>query len=189
MRKVIVSEFVSLDGVFEAPDKWHFPYFDEEMGQEIVAAMGQSDAMLMGRVNYEEWAAFWPEQNPEENPAAAHMNGVQKYVVSTTLEEPLAWENSTLIKGNVAEEIAKLKEGEGGDIAVSGSGALVRSLLRYGLVDELRLMVHPVVLGKGKRLFEDAEETKAMDLVEAKPLGPNGVIVLIYRPAGKEVEG
>ena len=108
MRKVIVSEFVSLDGVFEAPDKWHFPYFDEEMGQEIVAAMGQSDAMLMGRVNYEEWAAFWPEQNPEENPAAAHMNGVQKYVVSTTLEEPLAWENSALIKVNVAEEIAKL---------------------------------------------------------------------------------
>ena len=183
MRNVIVSEFVSLDGVFEAPDKWHFPYFDEEMGQEIVAAMGQSDAMLMGRVNYEEWAAFWPEQNPEENPAAAHMNGVQKYVVSTTLEEPLAWENSTLIKGNVAEEIAKLKEGEGGDIAVSGSGALVRSLLRYGLVDELRLMVHPVVLGKGKRLFEEVGDQVALELADFRTFS-SGTVYLTYRPAG-----
>ena len=183
MRKVIVSEFVSLDGVFEAPDKGHFPYFDEEMGQEIVAAMGQSDAMLMGRVNYEEWAAFWPEQNPEENPAAAHMNGVQKYVVSTTLEEPLAWENSTLIKGNVAEEIAKLKEGEGGDIAVSGSGALVRSLLRYGLVDELRLMVHPVVLGKGKRLFEEVGDQVALELADSRTFS-SGTVYLTYRPAG-----
>ena len=180
---MIVSEFVSLDGVFEAPDKWHFPYFDEEMGQEIVAAMGQSDAMLMGRVNYEEWAAFWPEQNPEENPAAAHMNGVQKYVVSTTLEEPLAWENSTLIKGNVAEEIAKLKEGEGGDIAVSGSGALVRSLLRYGLVDELRLMVHPVVLGKGKRLFEEVGDQVALELADSRTFS-SGTVYLTYRPAG-----
>ena len=183
MRKVIVSEFVSLDGVFEAPNKWHFPYFDEEMGQEIVAAMGQSDAMLMGRVNYEEWAAFWPEQNPEKNPAAAHMNGVQKYVVSTTLEEPLAWENSTLIKGNVAEEIAKLKEGEGGDIAVSGSGALVRSLLRYGLVDELRLMVHPVVLGKGKRLFEEVGDQVALELADSRTFS-SGTVYLTYRPAG-----
>ena len=182
MRRVIVSEFASLDGVFEAPDKWHFPYFDEEMGQEIVAAMGQSDAMLMGRVNYEEWAAFWPEQNPEENPAAAHMNGVQKYVVSTTLEEPLAWENSTLIKGNVAEEIAKLKEGEGGDIAVSGSGALVRSLLRYGLVDELRLMVHPVVLGKGKRLFEEVGDQVALELADSRTFS-SGTVYLTYRPA------
>jgi dihydrofolate reductase len=91
MRRVILSEFVSLDGVFEASDQWHFPYFDDEMGQEIVVAMGQSDAMLMGRVNYEEWAAFWPQQDAEENPAASHMNGVRKYVVSTTLKEPLEW--------------------------------------------------------------------------------------------------
>lgn len=187
MRKVIASEFVSLDGVFEAPDRWHFPYFDEEMGQEIAAAMGRSDAMLMGRVNYEEWAAFWPEQDLEENPAAAHMNGVQKYVVSTTLEEPLEWENSTLIEGDdVAEEVARLKEGEGGDIAISGSGSLVRSLLKEGLIDELRLMVHPVVVGKGKRLFEGEGEQIALELVDAKPLGPNGVVVLDYRPVRDE---
>ncbi len=96
MRKVIVSEFVSLDGVFEAPDQWHFPYFEGEMGQEIGAAMAQADAMLLGRVLYEEWADFWPQQDPEANPVAGRMNGVRKYVVSTTLEEPLGWDNSTL---------------------------------------------------------------------------------------------
>ena len=181
MRKVIVSEFVSLDGVMEAPDQWHFPYFDEEMGQEIMEGMGRSDAMLMGRVNYEEWAAFWPGQDPEENPAAAHMNGVQKYVVSTTLEEPLAWNNSTLIKKNVAEEVARLKEGEGGDIVVSGSAELVRSLLKDGLVDELRLMVHPVVVGSGKRLFGEGDQI-GLELVDSRTFSA-GVAYLTYRPA------
>ena len=154
MRKVIVSEFVSLDGVVEAPDQWHFPYWSDEMGQEIGAAMGQADAMLMGRVLYEEWAAFWPQQDPEENPVANHMNGVRKHVVSTTLEEPLEWNNSTLIKGNVAQEIADLKREAGGEISISGSPTLVGSLLEEeeGLIDELRLMVHPVVVGRGKRL-------------------------------------
>jgi dihydrofolate reductase len=182
MRKVIVSEFVSLDGVFEAPEKWHFPYMDDEMVQEIMAGMGQSDAMLMGRVNYEEWAAFWPQQDPQENPAAAHMNGIQKYVVSTSLKEPLGWENSTLIQGNVAEEIAKLKQGEGGDIAISGSGSLVRSLLKDGLVDELRLMVHPVVVGSGKRLFEEEGEQIALELADSRTF-PAGVVYLTYRSA------
>src|SRR5215217_2726759 len=152
MRKVIASEFISLDGVVESPDKWHFPYFNDQMGDAIGAAMAQADAMLMGRVLYEEWAAYWPQQDPEENPVAAQMNGVRKYVVSTTLEEPLEWSNSTLIEGNVAEEIAELKQQPGKDITVSGSGALVRSLLKDGLLDELRLMVHPVVVGGGKRL-------------------------------------
>jgi dihydrofolate reductase len=147
MRKIVVSEFVSLDGVMESPEKWHFPYFDEEMGQEIRAAMGQADAMLMGRVNYEEWAAFWPQQDPEENPAAVHMNGVRKYVVSTTLEEPLGWDNSTLIKENVAEEVLELKRQPGKDVLVFGSGALVNALMRHDLVDEYRLMVFPVVVG------------------------------------------
>jgi dihydrofolate reductase len=154
MRKVIASEFVSLDDVMESPEKWHFPYFNDEMGEAIGAAMAQADAMLMGRVLYEEWAAYWPQQDPEENPVAGFMNGVQKYVVSTTLKEPLGWDNSTLIKGNVAEEIAGLKRQTGGDISISGSGTLVQSLLKDGLIDELRLMVHPVVVGNGKRLFE-----------------------------------
>jgi dihydrofolate reductase len=182
--RIVVTEFVSLDGVMESPDQWHFPYFDEEMGQEIVAAMGQTDAMLMGRVNYEEWAAFWPQQDPEENPAALHMNGVRKYVVSTTLEEPLEWNNSTLIKENVAEEITGLKRQTGGDISISGSGTLVRSLLFEGLIDELRLMVHPVVVGSGKRLFEEGCERIALELVDSRTFS-TGVVYLTYRPVSE----
>ena len=181
MRRVIASEFVSLDGVMESPEKWHFPYFDEEMGQEIGAAMGQTDAMLMGRVNYEEWADFWPQQDPEENPAAVHMNGVRKYVVSTTLKEPLGWNNSTLIGGNVAEEIDKLKRQPGKDIGISGSGTLVRSLLQKNLLDELRLMVHPVVVGSGRRLFEEGGDRKELELVDSKTFS-TGVVYLTYRP-------
>ena len=188
MRKVIVSEFVSLDGVFEAPDQWHFPYFNDEMGQEVGAAMGQADATLMGRVLYEEWSAFWPQQDPEENPIAARMNGIQKYVVSTTLEGPLGWNNSTLIGENVAEEISRLKQQPGKDISISGSGSLVRSLLKDGLIDELRLMVHPVVVGSGKRLFEEGGEQIALELVDSKTFS-TGVVYLTYAPAGKEAEG
>jgi dihydrofolate reductase len=184
VRKVIASEFVALDGVIEAPNHWHFPYWSDEMGQEIMAAMAQADAMLMGRVLYEEWAAFWPKQDPEENPVAGRMNDVRKYVVSTTLEEPLGWNNSTLIKENVAEEIAKLKEGEGGDISISGSATLVRSLLQYGLIDELRLMVHPVAVGCGKRLFEEGGEQIAFELVDSKTFSM-GVIYLTYRPVSE----
>ena len=109
MRKIIAAEFVSLDGVFESPEKWHFPYFNEEMGQAIGESFAASDAMLMGRVLYTEWAAFWPKQDPRQNPIAAQMNAIRKYVVSTTLEGPLGWSNSTLIEGNVAAEILELK--------------------------------------------------------------------------------
>jgi dihydrofolate reductase len=185
VRKVIVSEFVSLDGVFEAPDQWHFPYFNDEMGQEIGAAMGQADAMLMGRVLYEEWSAFWPQQDSEENPIAARMNGIQKYVVSTTLEGPLGWNNSTLIGENVAEEISRLKQQPGKDISISGSGSLVRSLLNGGLIDELRLMVHPVVVGSGKRLFEEGGDRMALELVDSRTFS-TGVVYLTYRPTQDE---
>jgi dihydrofolate reductase len=182
MRKVVASEFVSLDGVMESPDKWHFPYFNDQMGDAIGAAMAASDAMLMGRVLYEEWAAYWPQQDPEENPVAAQMNGVRKYVVSTTLQEPLKWQNSTLIGDNVAEEISRLKEQPGKDISISGSPTLVRSLLEDGLLDELRLMVHPIVVGSGKRLFEDGGDQKALELVDSKTFS-TGVLYLTYQPA------
>ena len=182
MRKVVAAEFLSLDGVMESPDKWHFPYFNEEMGQAVGEGFAAADAMLMGRVNYEEWAAFWPGQDPEENPVAAQMNSMKKYVVSTTLEDPLGWQNSTLIGDNVADEIANLKQGEGGDIVVSGSGALVRSLLQYGLLDELKLMIHPVVVGGGKRLFGEGGERKELELVDSKTFA-TGVVYLTYRPA------
>ena len=182
MRKVVASEFVSLDGVVESPEKWHFPYFNDQMGDAIGAAMAASDAMLMGRVLYEEWAAFWPKQDPDENPVAARMNGVRKYVVSTTLEEPLEWQNSTLIGDNVAEEISKLKEQPGKDISISGSPTLVRSLLQDGLLDELRLMLHPIVVGSGKRLFEDGGDQKALQLVDSRTFS-TGVLYLTYQPA------
>jgi dihydrofolate reductase len=182
MRKVVASEFVSLDGVVESPDKWHFPYFNDQMGDAIGVAMDASDAMLMGRVLYEEWAAFWPNQDPDENRVAAQMNGVRKYVVSTTLEEPLEWQNSTLIGNNVAEEISRLKEQPGKDISISGSPTLVRSLLEEDLLDELRLMLHPIVVGSGKRLFEDGGDQKALQLVDSKTFS-TGVLYLTYQPA------
>lgn len=182
MRKVVAAEFLSLDGVMESPDKWHFPYFNEEMGQAVGEGFAASDAMLMGRVNYEEWAAYWPQQDPEENPVAAQMNDVRKYVVSSTLEEPLEWSNSTLIKEDVAEEISALKNQPGKDIVISGSGTLVRSLLSYGLLDELKLMIHPILVGGGKRLFEDEAETKPLELVDSQTFS-TGVLYLTYRPA------
>jgi dihydrofolate reductase len=182
MRKVIASEIVSLDGVVESPEKWHFPYFNDQMADAIGAAMAASDAMLMGRVLYQEWAAFWPKQDPDENPVAARMNGVRKYVVSTTLKEPLEWENSTLIGEDVAEEISSLKEQPGKDISISGSPTLVRSLLEEDLLDELRLMVHPIVVGSGKRLFEEGGDQKALELVDSKTFS-TGVLYLSYQSA------
>ena len=183
MRKIVAAEFLSLDGVMESPDQWHFDYFNDEMGEAVGEGFATSDALLMGRVLYEEWAAYWPNQNPEENPVAATMNGIRKYVVSTTLEGPLEWNNTTLIGENVAEELSEIKRQPGKDIVISGSGALVRSLLDDGLIDELKLMVHPVVVGRGKRLFEDGGKQTALELVDSRTFA-TGVVYLTYRPAG-----
>ena len=184
MRKVVAAEFLSLDGVMESPDQWHFPYFNDEMGQAVGEGFETSDALLMGRVLYEEWVAFWPNQDPEENPVAATMNGVTKYVVSTTLEGPLEWNNAALIGENVAEEISELKRQPGKDIVISGSGALVRSLLEDGVIDELRLMIHPIVVGSGKRLFEEGGEQETLELASSETFG-TGVVSLAYRPSGE----
>jgi dihydrofolate reductase len=178
VRKIVAAEFLSLDGVMESPDQWHFPYFNDEMGRAVGEGFAASDALLMGRVLYEEWAAYWPNQDPEENPVAATMNSIRKYVVSTTLEEPIGWNNTSLIQENVAEELSE----PGKDIVISGSGALVRSLLDGGLIDELKLMVHPVVVGSGKRLFEEGERQTALDLVDSRTFS-TGVVYLTYRPA------
>jgi dihydrofolate reductase len=182
MRKVVASELVSLDGVVQSPEEWQQPYFNDEVGKEIGAAMAQADAMLLGRVTYEEWAGFWPSLSGEDQPFADYMNNTPKYVVSMTLQEPLEWNNSTLIKGNLTEGITELKRQPGKDIGISGSGILVRSLLQEDLLDELRLMVHPVVVGSGKRLFEDGGDRKALELVDSKTFG-TGVLYLTYRPA------
>ena len=180
MRKVIASEFVSLDGVMEAPDRWQFPYFNDEMGEAVGAEMEQTDAMLLGRVTYQEFASYWPTSTDE--PFASHLNNTPKFVVSRTLEEPLEWQNSTLINENIAEEITRLKQQPGKDISILGSATLVRSLLPNDLLDELRLMVHPVVVGSGKRLFEDGGDRKALELVDSRTFG-TGVLYLTYRPA------
>jgi dihydrofolate reductase len=184
MRKVIASEIVSLDGVVESPEEWHFPYFNDEMAEAIGKAMAASDAMLLGRVTYEGFAVFWPSQQPsdEDQETTNYMNGTPKFVVSKTLEEPLEWNNSTLIKGDVAEEITRLKQQPGKDISITGSPTLVRSLLQGDLLDELRLMVHPIVVGSGKRLFEDGSDQKALELVDSKTFS-TGVVYLTYQSA------
>ena len=185
MRKVIAWELVSLDGVMESPEEWAFSYSNDEMEEENASGMAASDALLLGRVTYEELAAYWPYQNSADQPFTDYLNNTPKYVVSTTLEEPLEWQNSTLIKGNVAEEIIELKQQPGKDITILGSGTLIQSLLRDGLLDELTLVVHPIVVGSGKRLFEDRGDQKALKLVDSK-IFSTGVVYLTYQPAGKE---
>ncbi len=180
MRRVIVSEFVSLDGVFEAPDQWHFPNWSDEMGQEMEAAMGQADAMLMGRVLYEEWAAYWPEH--EDQPFGDVMNSMKKYVVSNSLQAA-EWQNSEIISGDVAGKLTELKGQDGGDISMSGSATTVRWLLREGLLDELNLLVHPVVVGGGlARLFPPDESSVPLELQSSQTF-KTGVLNLSYVPA------
>jgi dihydrofolate reductase len=184
LRRVVAVELVTVDGVMESPEAWAFSYSNEEMEEANAAGMAASDALLLGRVTYEALAAYWPNQ-PGGTPMVDYINDVAKYVVSGTLEEPLAWNNSTLINGNeFAEEINELKWRAGEDITILGSGTLVRSLLRDGLLDELRLMVHPIVLGGGKRLFEEGGESKNLELVDSKTFS-TGVLYLTYRPAGE----
>ena len=182
MRKVVASELVSLDGVMGSPQEWAFSYSDEEMEQANASGMAASDALLLGRATYQEFASYWPYQNSADQPYTDYLNSTPKFVVSTTLEEPLEWQNSTLIKGNLAEEITELKRLPGKDITIIGSAALVQSLLADGLLDELRLMVHPLVLGGGKRIFGDGGDQKALELLDSKTFD-TGVLYLTYRPA------
>jgi dihydrofolate reductase len=182
MRKIVAGLFISLDGVYEAPGEWHFPYFNDEMGTAVDAQMKAADAMLLGRVTWQEFAGFWPDKTNTDVDIADHMNNTPKYVVSSTLESVDAWQNSTLLKGDVAAELTRLKQQPGKNISVVGSGALIRSLLREGLLDELRLLVHPIVVGHGKRLFPDGSEQRPLELVESKTFA-NGVLYLTYRPA------
>ena len=181
MGNVIAAELVSVDDMMESPEVWTFSYSNDEMNEANASGMAASDALLLGRVTYEGLAAFWPNQ-PVGDPMVDYINSVPKHVLSTTLKEPLEWQNSTLIKGNVAEEVAKLKRQPGKDIGIVGSATLVRSLLRDGLLDELTLMVHPIVVGRGKHLFDDGGDRKALELVDSKTFG-TGVLYLTYQPA------
>jgi dihydrofolate reductase len=181
MRKLVSSFFISLDGVVEAPDKWHFPYFNDEMGAAVGEAIAAGDSLLMGRRNYEEWAAFWPQQDPESDPFVSIMNDTPKFVVSTTLEK-VEWQNSTLLEGDLVEAVNELKARPGKNIGMSGSATLVRSLLEKGLLDELRLLVHPLVVGKGAKLFPDGAAPVSLELVDSATFS-TGVVDLTYRPA------
>jgi dihydrofolate reductase len=187
MRKVTAGLFVSLDGVVESPEKWHFPYFNDEMGEAVGAAISSSDAMLLGRLTYQEFATYWPGVSSEDEPFATHMNNTPKYVVSKTLDKA-EWNNSTLISGNVAEEITKLKQQPGKNIGITGSATLVQSLLQDDLLDELGLMIHPVVVGSGKRLFQEGGGPKGLKLVDSMTFS-TGVVSLTYQPAGMEEQG
>ncbi|MBA3450338.1 MAG: dihydrofolate reductase family protein [Chloroflexia bacterium] len=180
MRKIVAGLFVSLDGVYEAPDQWHFPYFNDEMGEAVQAQMDAADAMLLGRVTYQEFASYWPHQNTDEVDIADYMNSTPKYVVSNTLDTA-DWQNSTLIAGDVNGALTRLKQQPGKNIAITGSGALVQSLLGDGLLDELMLLMHPIVVGRGKRLFANGSEQTPLKLVDAKTFS-TGVLSLTYRP-------
>ncbi len=180
MRKIVAGLFISLDGVVESPDKWQLPYFNDEMGQVIGSLMAASDTLLLGRRTYQEFAAAFAHQVGD--PIADQMNNTAKVVVSTTLET-LAWQNSTLIRGNVTEEIAKLKQQPGKNINTSGSGTLVRSLLRDNLLDELHLLVHPIVEGSGKQLFPEGSDRMGLKLMDSQTFS-TGVLYLTYQPAG-----
>jgi dihydrofolate reductase len=187
MSKVIVTEFVSLDGVMEAPGGgegfkhagWTFKINRGEEGDQFkLDETRDAEALLLGRVTYEGFAAAWPSLKGE---FADKLNSMPKYVVSSTLEEP-EWNNSTVLKGDVVEEVQKLRQRLGGNIVVHGSAQLVQTLVEHDLVDELRLMVFPVVLGTGKRLFGDTSDTKPLRLVNSKTVG-DGIAILIYEPA------
>ena len=179
MGRIVSNFFMSLDGVVEAPDQWHMPYFNDEMGAAIGRGMETNAAFLMGRVLYEEWAAFWPQQS-DDDPLAAFFNNQPKYVVSNSLETA-TWNNTTIVAGDVPRQLRELKHRADGDLVISGSAVLVRSLLADGLLDELRVLVHPIVVGHGARLFEDTTP-RALELV-ANERFSTGVLNLTYAPA------
>lgn len=199
MRNIIVTEFLSLDGVMQAPggpdeDRrggfehggWHMPYGDDDLAAAAFKMMDDSDGFLLGRRTYEIFASYWPSA-PEDNPFTERMNRLDKYVVSATLDE-VEWTNSTLLEGDAAEAVAELKAQPGKDLQVLGSGDLVRTLMQHDLVDEYNLMIDPVVLGNGKRLFGDGVPPTALELVDGETT-ETGTAILTYRPDEAGVKG
>jgi dihydrofolate reductase len=190
MRKLVVSEFLTLDGVMEDPGGaegferggWSFKFQDPEGMQFKLEETMAAEALLLGRVTYEGFAAAWPTMTDEVG-FAAKMNSMPKYVVSSTLENP-TWTNTSVLSGDLATAVAELREGDGGDILVAGSRTLAQSLLAAGLVDELRLMIYPIILGAGKRLFGETDRELMLGLAESTVLG-SGTTILVYRAAGE----
>jgi dihydrofolate reductase len=193
MRRVIVNEFVSLDGVAQAPGGvdedtsggfahggWHMRYMDDEVAQKwVLASIVEAGGFLLGRRTFEIFAAYWPNASEEEQVIAEPLNTKPKYVVSTTLTEPLQWQNSTLLQGDAAEEVAALKQEDGGDLHVIGSTQLVQTLIEHDLVDEFRLMLDPVTLGGGKRFFRNDGSLRALRLIDGQ-VTSTGAILATY---------
>jgi dihydrofolate reductase len=196
MSEVIVIEHLTLDGVMQAPGRadedlrggfkhggWAVPNNDEVMGRAMGEGMAQGGPLLLGRRTYEDFYSFWPKQ--KDNPFTEVLNNTQKYVASTTLTEPLPWSNSTLLKGDAAQAVAKLKEQPGRDIGVLGSGELVQSLMRNHLVDKYVLMIHPLVLGSGRRLFPEGIPFATLRLINSVTT-TKGVVIATYEPAPRD---
>ncbi len=193
MRKIIVFMSLTLDGVIQAPGRpdedrrggfeyggWAGPYADPEMGKAAAESWATTDGILLGRRTYEDFYAVWPHRT--DNPYTEVLNNTQKYVASTTLKEPLPWMNSTLLNGDATDAVARLKQQPGKDIVVLGSGELVQSLMRGRLVDRYVLLIHPLILGSGRRLFNDDDSRVALRLVDTKTTS-TGVMIATYQPA------
>lgn len=196
MRKLVVLSFITLDGVMQAPGGpeedptggfkyggWVFPYFDHFLGTVMAGQMGHTFDLLLGRKTYEIFAAHWPYVKTDEDPIAAGINNAKKYVASKTLTK-LEWNNSELIRGDVVEEVKKLKEQDGPEIQVHGSGSLIQTLLKHNIVDELWLKIFPITLGRGKRLFAEGTIPVGFKLIESGS-SPGGVIIASYVRAGE----
>lgn len=193
MRKLVVGTFVTLDGVMQGPGGpdedteggfeyggWQMPLFDDESGAAVGGWMSDTGSLLLGRKTYDIFAGYWPNQDDE---IAAHLNAVEKYVASRTMDSA-EWENTAVLQGDAAETVRKLKEGEGGEIHVTGSSDLIQTLIADDLVDEFRLIIYPVILGKGKRLFGDGTVPTAFELVSSSTTS-KGATIAVYRRSGK----
>ena len=194
MTRVVTFTSVTLDGVMQAPGRpdedrrggfehggWAAPYSDPVMAEVAAEGMAQRGALLFGRRTYEDFAAVWPTM-PQPNPFTDVLNNTQKYVASRTLKEPLPWQNSTLLPGDAADAVAELRKQEGAVLTILGSGELIRSLMRRGLIDRYVLLIHPLVLGSGRRLFPDGGALARLRLVDVKPTS-TGVLIATYEPA------
>jgi dihydrofolate reductase len=194
MRKIVVFMSLTLDGVMQAPGRpdedrrggfehggWALPYADPEMGKAAGESMATTGGLLLGRRTYEDFYSVWPKLT-DDNPFTEVLNKTQKFVASRTLKEPLPWSNSTLLEGDSADAVARLKKQSGKDIVVLGSGDLLQSLMRCNLIDVYILQIHPLILGSGRRLFNDGDSPAALELVDSKTTS-TGVVIATYRPA------
>lgn len=194
--KITLTTFLTLDGVMQAPGGpeedtsggfeqggWLVPFADEGMGRFVDAVLGRVDAFLLGRRTYEIFAGYWPKVTDENDPVASRLNNLPKYVVSTTLDKA-DWNNSTVISGNVVQEVSRLKEQPGRELQIHGSGKLAKTLMRHDLIDEYNLLVYPVVLGVGQRLFEEGGLPTSFELTESSTT-ESGTALHTYRPVGR----